>query len=65
MTVREVAKTVLRDVGCEAPDAETLRRVQNAVEASFRKFRGRTVESSGKYPAQWRAINKPDVTFDP
>jgi hypothetical protein len=65
MTVREVAKTVLREVGCEAPDAETLRRVQNAVEASFRKFRGRTVESSGKYPAQWRAINKPEITFDP
>lgn len=65
MTVRQVAKAVLRDVGCEEPDKETLRRVQNAVEASFRKFRGRTVESSGKYPAQWRAINKPEITFDP
>ena len=65
MTVREVAKAVLRDVGHEEPDKETLRRVQNAVEASFRKSRGRTVESSGQYPAQWRAINKPEVTFDP
>jgi hypothetical protein len=65
MTVREVAKTVLRDVGCEEPDKETLRRVQNAIEASFRNFRGRTVESSGKYPAQWRSINKPEITFDP
>ena len=43
MTVRQVAKAVLREVGCEEPDKETLRRVQNAVEASFRKFRGRTV----------------------
>jgi hypothetical protein len=65
MTVREVAFQVLREVGCEEPDRETIRRVQNAVEASFRKFRGRAVESSGKYPAQWRAINKPDVVFDP
>lgn len=65
MTVREVAKAVLRDVGCEDPDRETLRRVQNAIEASFRKFRGRAVESSGKYPAQWRALNKPEITFDP
>ena len=65
MTVRDVAKAVLRDVGQEEPDRETLRRVQNAIEASFRKFRGRTVESSGQYPAQWRAINKPEITFDP
>ena len=65
MSVREVAQAVLRDVGCEEPDRETLRRVQNSIESSFRKFRGRTVESSGKYPAQWRAINKPEITFDP
>lgn len=65
MTTRQVAKQVLAEVGCNEPDIEVLRRTQIAVEASFRKFRGRTVESSGKYPAQWRAINKPDVTFDP
>lgn len=65
MTVREIAKGVLRDVGQEEPEREILQRVQNAIESSFRKFRGRTVESSGKYPAQWRAINKPEITFDP
>lgn len=65
MTVREVAKLVLRDVGCEEPDRDTLKRVQSAVEASFRKFKGRTVESSGKYPMQWRSIARPEVVFDP
>ncbi len=65
MTVREVARDVLRGVGCDEPDRETLRRVQNSIESSFRKFRGRTVESSGSYPAQWRAINKPKIPFDP
>ena len=54
MTVREVALEVLRAVGCGEPDRETLRRTQNAVEATFRKFKGRTVESSGKYPAMSR-----------
>lgn len=65
MTVRQVAKEVLRDVGVEEPDAAVLQRVQAAIEASFRKFRGRTVESSGKYPAEWRAITKMDMLFGP
>jgi hypothetical protein len=65
MSVREVAREVLRQVGCPQPESETLRRVQNSIESSFRKFKGRSVESSGKYPAQWRAIHKPEITFDP
>ncbi len=65
MTARQVALQVLLEVGCEQPELQTLRRTQCAIESSFRKFKGRTVESSGKYPAQWRAINKPQVTFDP
>ena len=65
MTVRQVARQVLNEVGCAEPDIQTLRRVQIAIEASFRKFRGRTVESSGKYPAEWRAINKPEMPFGP
>lgn len=64
LTTREVARIVLSDVGHDEPDREVLRRVQTAIEASFRKFVGRTTESSGKYPAQWRAINRPDLTFD-
>ncbi|MDQ2878533.1 MAG: hypothetical protein M3R41_05615 [Pseudomonadota bacterium] len=65
LTVREVALEVLRGVGCDEPDRETIRRTQAAVEASFRKFKGRTVESSGKYPMQWRSIARPEITFDP
>lgn len=64
MTTRQIATEVLRQNGVEEPDAETLKRTINAIEASLRKHRGRTVESSGKYPAQWRAIVKSDVTFD-
>jgi hypothetical protein len=65
MTVRQVTLQVLAEVGCDEPDRAIIQRVQAAVESSFRKFKGRTVESSGKYPAQWRAINKPDLLFDP
>lgn len=65
MTVRQVAKEVLSDCGVDEPEPDVLRRVQNAIETSFRHYRGRTTESSGQYPAQWRAINKPDLTFDP
>lgn len=65
LSCRQVAQIVLRDVGESDPPPETLRRVQNAIESSFRKFEGRTVESSGAYPKQWRAINKPTIQFDP
>lgn len=64
MTVREVTLEVLRSVGCEEPDKETLQRAFNAIEASFRKHRGDTLESSGKYPAQWRTIAKNGLEFD-
>lgn len=65
LSVRQVAKIVLQEVGVDQPKTETLRRVQNAIESSFRKFNGRTVQSSGAYPKQWRAINKPEIQFDP
>lgn len=65
MTVRQVARQVLNEVGCPDPNLQTLRRVQTSIESSFRKFRGRTVESSGKYPAEWRAINKVELEFGP
>ena len=64
MTAREIALEVLRQSGTESPDKPTIQRTLNAIEASMRKFRGRTVESSGKYPAQWRSIAKPEITFD-
>ena len=64
MTAREIAQEVLRGVGCEEPDRKTMQRTVNAVEASLRKHRGRTVESSGKYPAQWRTIHKRGMEWD-
>lgn len=64
MTVREIALEVLRGVGDDAPDRKTIQRTLNAIEASLRKHRGRTVESSGKYPAQWRAIHKSSLEWD-
>ena len=65
MTARQVALKVLEDVGVAEPSSENLQRVVNTVDSTFRKFRGRTTESSGLYPAQWRAINKPEIEFDP
>ena len=64
MTTREIAKEVLRQAGQEDADAKTIQRTVNAIEASLRKHRGRTVKSSGKYPAQWRSTNKNDLQFD-
>ena len=64
MTSRQIALEVLRQSGTENPDKPMIQRTLTAVEASMRKFRGRTVESSGKYPAQWRSIAKPEIDFD-
>lgn len=64
MTVCEIALRVLRDVGCEEPDRKLTQRTLNAIEASLRKHKGSSVESSGKYPAQWRSIAKGDLAFD-
>lgn len=64
MTCREIALEVLRGVGHEDPDRKLVQRTINAIESSLRKHRGRTVESSGKYPAQWRSIANPDIDFD-
>ena len=65
MTARQIALEVLRQSGTENPDAKLVQRTLGAIEASLRKFRGRTVDSSGKYPAQWRTIAKRDLDFDP
>lgn len=64
MTVRQIATEVLRRIGVEAPDQKVMQRTVNAIEASLRKHRGRGVESSGKYPAQWRVSHKPELNFD-
>lgn len=64
MTSRQIALEVLRQAGQEDADSKTIQRTLGAIEASFRKYRGRSVDSSGKYPAQWRALNKPNITFD-
>lgn len=64
MTVRQIALEVLRQAGSDEADPQTIRRTICAVEASLNKHRGRSVISSGKYPAQWRSIAKSDVEFD-
>lgn len=64
MTARQIALEVLRQAGTEDADAKLIQRTLNAIEASLRKHRGRSVESSGKYPAQWRTIAKSDIDFD-
>ena len=64
MTARQIATEVLRQAGSETADPKIVQRTVNAIQASLRKHRGRSVVSSGKYPAQWRSIAKPDVAFD-
>lgn len=65
LTVREITLQVLQQVGVVDPDRETLQRAQNAVDSSLRNHRGRGVESSGRYPAQWRSTARLEITFDP
>jgi hypothetical protein len=65
MTVREITLEVLRQVGCTDPDRATLQKAQNAVDSSLRNHRGRGVESSDKYPAQWRVTGRTEIAFDP
>ena len=64
MTAREIAAQVLRENGDESPDSKLIDKTTNSIGATLRANRGRTVESSGKYPAQWRTIAKPELTFD-
>jgi len=65
MTARELALEVLLQAGVGDPLPEMVLRTTNTIHASLRKFEGRTVESSGKYPAQWRAIHNESIAFDP
>lgn len=64
MTVREITLEVLLQIGVVDPDRETLQKAQNAVDSSLRNHRGRGVESSYRYPAQWRSSAKPEIAFD-
>jgi hypothetical protein len=64
MTVREITLEVLRRAGVEEPNRATLQRTQNAVDSSLRNHRGRGVESSDHYPAQWRVMGKDAAEFD-
>jgi hypothetical protein len=65
MTVREIALEVLKRAGEDDPAPEIVLRTTNTITSSLRKFEGRTVESSGKYPAQWRPIHNRSIEFDP
>jgi hypothetical protein len=64
MTVREIALEVLRQAGVDHPDRETAQRTHNAVHATLKARRGRSVEASGKYPAQWRCLVNQGIEFD-
>lgn len=64
MTVREITLEVLRRAGIEDPNRATLQRTQNAVDSSLRSHRGRGVESSRSYPAQWRCEGRTEIAFD-
>jgi hypothetical protein len=63
--VREVTLAVLHQVNVTNPDRATVQRAHNAVDASLRHHRGKGVESSERYPAQWRSMARPEIVFDP
>jgi hypothetical protein len=65
LSARQIAVQVLRECGQETPEKAVLDRTTIAIDASLRKHRGKTVESSGKYPMQWRSVIKQDIEFDP
>jgi hypothetical protein len=65
MTVRQIAQEVLRQAGIEQPDPKVMQQTHSAVHAALKQRKGRWVESSGKYPAQWRSVIKAGVGFDP
>lgn len=65
MTAREVALEVLRQCGSDNADPNVVQRTVTNVDACFRRHEGRSLESSGKYPKQWRSIANPDLQFDP
>jgi hypothetical protein len=65
VTTRQIAVKVLQGIGLKEPDRETVRKTIIAVEASLRSYRGKTIESSGKFPMQWRSIINPDIEFVP
>ncbi len=64
MSAREVALEVLRQCGGDTTDLAVVQRTTTNVNACFCKQRGRTLESSGKYPAQWRSIANRALDFD-
>jgi hypothetical protein len=65
MTARELAVEVLKQAGEDDAPPEMILRTTNTINSSLRKFQGRTVECSGKYPAQWRPIHNASIDFDP
>jgi hypothetical protein len=65
MTVQQIALEVLRQAGVDHPDPKVMQQTHSAVHAALKQRKGRWVESSGRYPAQWRSLAKPDVEFDP
>lgn len=65
MSAREIALEVLRQSGNENADPKVIQRTVTNIDACLRKFENRTVQSSGKYPKQWRTILKREIEFDP
>lgn len=65
MTVRQIAIEIIREAGIDVPEPKVLQRMQNAIDASLRAHRGKGVEASDTYPAQWRTMAKTEIAFDP
>ena len=55
MTVREIAREVLRREGHEDPTTVTIDKVSNTIGQALKKRRGKVVESDGQWPARWWA----------
>lgn len=58
MTVREIARDVLRREGIDDPNSATLDKVANTIGQSLKKRRGTVVESDCHWPARWQVIRQ-------
>ena len=54
LTVREIAREVLRREGLDDPNSSTLDKVTNTIGAALKNRRGTVVESDCLWPARWR-----------
>lgn len=60
MTVREIARVMLEDIGHDPDDRKTLDKITNTLGNNLRKKVGDLLESEGKQPTRYRAIRQFD-----